>query len=80
MQASTLCFLLSLALPALCADKVVIGFYAESLCPYCIDLAKGPMNNAVKEARLDYVCMVCKNYVFVIINLSCDDATAVTRL
>lgn len=43
--------LLSLASTVLGADKVVVGFYSESLCPDCINLARGPMNDAVKEAR-----------------------------
>ena len=65
----SLCLLLSLALPALCADKVVIGFFSESLCPDCIDLARGPMNNAVEKARLIAWCDLITDYVFVIVLL-----------
>lgn len=45
--------LLSLAsTTVLGADKVVVGFYSESLCPDCINFARGPMHKAMKEARI----------------------------
>ena len=30
-------------------DKVTVGFYGESLCPYCIELCTGPLHKAVQE-------------------------------
>lgn len=32
-------------------DKVVVGFYGESLCPDCIAFCTGPLHKAVKEVR-----------------------------
>lgn len=30
-------------------DKVVVGFYGESLCPDCIAFCTGPLHKAVQE-------------------------------
>ena len=31
------------------ADKVLIGFYSEALCPDCMDFACGALNEAFKK-------------------------------
>ena len=31
-------------------DQVVVGYYAESLCPDCLNLSNGPMNKAFQQA------------------------------
>lgn len=37
-------------------EKVMVGFYSESLCPDCIALSTGPLNDAIeKVSRLAYV-------------------------
>ncbi len=38
--------------PASSADKVVVGFYAEALCPYCLELSNGPLTDAFKQVSL----------------------------
>ena len=35
--------------PASSADKVVVGFYAEALCPYCLQLSNGPLTDAFEQ-------------------------------
>ena len=46
---------LSVVLLAVCIgvsdsdDKVVVGYYAESLCPYCLALSNGPLNDAFEK-------------------------------
>ena len=47
------------------ATKVRVGYYAESLCPYCLAFSIGPMNKAVKEVNslLLFVHTVLFNFV-----------------
>lgn len=33
-------------------DKVIVGFYGESLCPDCIAFCTGPLHKAVQEVVL----------------------------
>ena len=48
-------------------DKVLIGFYSESLCPDCIAFATGPLNEAFKEVRIkSNLLRVHYNFVFVL--------------
>lgn len=39
------------------AEKVLVGYYAESLCPDSIAFSTGPMKNAVEEVS-SYVHVV----------------------
>lgn len=60
MAARTGAILLAIATVTLCASilpkgsgdnaQVVVGYYAESLCPDCINLSIGPMNKAFLQA------------------------------
>ena len=48
--------LVAFCVPALqeeSSNKVVVGYYAESLCPDCIDLSIGAMNKAVNEVCIN---------------------------
>ena len=38
-------------------DKVIVGFYGESLCPDCIAFCTGPLHKAVQE-----VCYVFASF------------------
>ena len=35
-------------------DKVIVGFYGESLCPDCIAFCTGPLHKAVQEVKRLY--------------------------
>ena len=48
---TTLVFVSFLATSVLAADKVVVGFYGESLCPDCIAFCTGPLRKAFDEVN-----------------------------
>ena len=37
------------------AEKVMVGYYAESLCPDCIAFSTGPMKSAVEQVSSYYI-------------------------
>ena len=47
----TLCFS-----AAVCADRVVVGFYSEALCPDCLELSNGPLTEAFEKVSHLYAC------------------------
>ena len=48
---TTIVFVSFLATSVLAADKVVVGFYGESLCPDCIAFCTGPLRKAFDEVN-----------------------------
>lgn len=43
-------------------DLVTVGYYSESLCPDCIAMTKGPMNDAVTKVCLARTAAYIKCY------------------
>ena len=37
---------------AISDDKVTVGYYAESLCPDCLELSNGPLTDAFEKVGL----------------------------
>ncbi len=42
------------------ADKVVVGFYSEQLCPDCLMLSNGPLTDAFEQVS---VCSYSSNLI-----------------